>query len=296
MNFYLKAFFVSVFILLMLAPVNIVAQQHHDSGGFQLPAKAKADVYFAQGKFKEALKFYKLVLEDENETERGYIFRNMVKAWDAMEELDQAKNFLNGYRQSNKKSSDVWYALGYLQYIKNEDSKASELFKQATELDPQNGLAWNNWAASLVNAKQFQKALEKVRIAIRSNPKELIFFFNLKKIFEKMGEEQRFEEEYESSLKEGIKPWGYGKVIARSLRQKAFSDYDKGDLFGAIASFEKMLKVYQQIDDVNGEVPALFSLGILYEESGNVQKGQEFFKRVLSINPNHIQAREKIGP
>jgi tetratricopeptide (TPR) repeat protein len=294
MNSYPRFFLILVFILLMLAPVNIVAQPHHDSGGFQLPAKTKADVYFAQGKFKEALESYKSVLEDE--TERGYIFRNMVKAWDAMGALDQAENFLNKYRQFDDKSSAIWYALGYLQYIKNEDSKAAEFFKQATELDPQNGLAWNNWAASLVNGKHFQEALEKVRIAIRSNPKELMFFFNLKKIFEKMGEEQRFEKEYESSLKEGIKPWGYGKVLARSLRQKAFSNYDKGDLVGAIASFEKMLKIYQQIDDVYGEVPALFSLGILYEESGKVQKGQEFFKRVLAINPNHIQAREKIAP
>ena len=284
--------FFLVFLLLMHGPVSTEAQPHPDSGGFQLPAKA--DIYFAQGKLKEALEIYKSVLEGE--TQPGYIFRNMVKAWDAMGELDQAENFLNGYRQSHKKSSAVWYALGYLQYIKGEDSKAAELFKRATELDPQNGLAWNNWAASLVNGKHFQEALEKVRTAIRSNPKELMFFFNLKKIFEQMGEERRVEEEYENSLKEGVKPWGYGKVLARSLRQNAFSDYDKGDLAGAIASFENMLKIYQQIDDVNGEVPALFSLGILYEESGNIQKGQEFFKRVLSINPNHIQAREKIGP
>lgn len=294
MKSYPIIYFLSVFLLLMLGPVDIEAQPHPDSGGFQLPAKSKADVYFAQGKFKEALETYKSVLEGE--TEHGYIFRNMVKAWDALGALDQAENFLNGYRQSHEQSSAVWYALGYLQYVKNEDSKAAVLFKQATKLDPQNGLAWNNWAASLVNGKHFQEALEKVRTAIRSNPKELMFFFNLKKIFEQMGEEQRFEEEYERSLKEGIKPWGYGKVLARSLRQKAFSDYDKGDLPGAIASFKKMLKIYQQIDDVNGEVPALFSLGILYEESGNVQKGQEFFKQVLSINPNHIQAREKIGP
>ena len=287
-------YFFSVFLLLMFAPVNVEAQTHPDLGSFQLPEKAKADVYFAQGKFKEALEIYKSVLEGE--TEHGYIFRNMVKAWDALGALDQAENFLNGYRQSHEQSSAVWYALGYLQYVKNEDSKAAVLFKQATKLDPQNGLAWNNWAASLVNGKHFQEALEKVRTAIRTNPKELMFFFNLKKIFEQMGEEQLFEEEYERSLKEGIKPWGYGKVLARSLRQKAFSDYDKGDLPGAIAGFKKMLKIYQQIDDVNGEVPALFSLGILYEESGDVQKGQEFFKRVLSINPNHIQAREKTGP
>ena len=292
MKSYPIIYFFSVFLLLMLGPVNTEAQPHPGSGSFQLPEKAKADIYFAQGKFKEALQIYKSVLEDE--TEPGYIFRNMVKAWDATGALDQAEIFLNGYRQSHEKSSSVWYALGYLQYIKGEDLKAAELFQRATELDPLNGLAWNNWAASLVNGKHFQEALKKVRTAIRSNPKELMFYFNLKKIFEQMGEEQRFEEEYENSA--GIKPWGYGKVLARSLRQKAFGDYDKGDLAGAIASFEKMLKIYKQIDDVNGEVPALFSLGILYEESGNVQKAQAFFKRVLSINPNHIQARDKIGP
>jgi tetratricopeptide (TPR) repeat protein len=284
--------FFSVFLLLMLGPVNTDAQPHPDSGSFQLSAKAKADAYLAQGKFKEALEIYKSVLEGE--TERGYIFRSMVKAWNAIEALDEAESFLNGYRQSHEKSSAVWYALGYLHYTKNEDSKAVELFKRATELDPQNGLAWNNWAASLVNSEHFQEALAKARTAIRSNPRELMFFFNLKKIFEKMGEDQRFEKEYKDSLKEGVESWGYGKVIARSLRQNAFSNYDKGDLAGAIASFKKMLKIYQQIDDVNGQVPALFSLGLLHEESGDAQKGQEFFKRVLSINPNHIQAREKI--
>ncbi len=286
--------FFSVFLMLVLGPVNTEAQLHPDADSFQLPAKAKADIYIAQGKFKEALEIYKSVLEGE--TERGYIFRNMVKAWSAIEALDEAENFLNEYRQSHEKSSAVWYALGFLYYTKNEDSKAVELFKRATELDPQNGLAWNNWAAALVNGKHFQDALVKARTAIRSNPKELMFFFNLKKIFEKMGEEQRFEEEYKDSLKEGVASWGYGKVLARSLRQNAFTDYDKGNLAGAIVGFEKMLKIYQQIDDVNGQVPALFSLGLLQEESGNVQKGQEFFRQVLSINPNHIQAREKIRP
>ena len=294
MKSHLMVYFLPLLLLLVLGPVNTEAQHHPDPGSIQLPARARADIYFAQGKFKQALEVYKSVLDGK--AERGYIFRNMVKAWDALKSLDEAENFFKEYRQAHENSSAVWYALGYLQYLRNEDSKAAELFKRATELDPQNGLAWNNWAASLVNGENFQEALEKVRTAIQTNPKELMFFFNLKKIFEKMGEEGRFEEEYRESLKKGMGSWGYGKVLARSLRQKAFSEYDKGDLAGAIVSFKKMLKIYQQIDDVNGEVPALFSLGILYEESGNLQKGQEFFKRVLSINPDHIQAREKIRP
>ena len=289
LKFHQMVYFFSLFFL-MLGPVNTEAQLHPDS--IQMPAKARADFYFAQGRYKEALEIYKSVLEGE--AELGYVFRNMVKAWKALESLDEAENFFKTYRQSHEKSSAVWYALGYLQYIKSDDLKSAELFERATELDPQNGLAWNNWAASLVNDDKFQEALKKVRAAIRTNPKELMFFFNLKKIFEKMGQEEQFEKEYRDSLKQGVNSWGYGKVIARSLRQKAFSDYDKGDLAGAILSMKKMLKIYQQIDDVNGEVPALFSLGVLYEESGNVEKGQEYFKRVLSINPNHIQARKKI--
>jgi len=41
-------------------------------------------------------------------------------------------------------------------------------------------------------------------------------------------------------------------------------------------------------------VPVYFSLGLLHEEKGNIKKSQEYFTRVLSINPNHIQARDKI--
>ena len=285
-------YFFSLLLLLILSSANTEAQSHPVEGGFQLSGKEKADFYFSRGKFKEAIEIYKSVLEGE--TSPGYIFRNMVKAWSAMRAFDEAENFLNEYRLSHEKSSAVWYALGYLHYTKGEDQKAEKLFKHATELDPKNGLAWNNWAASLVNGKRFQEALEKSRTAIRVNPKELMFFVNLKKVFEGMGEGERFELEYKSALDEGVVAWGYGKVIARSIRQNSFRDYDKGNLAGAIAGFEKILNIYRQIDDINGQVPALFSLGLLQEESGNIQKSQEFFKQVLSINPDHIQAREKV--
>ena len=111
-----------------------------------------------------------------------------------------------------------------------------------------------------------------------------------------MNEGQRFEAEYNDAVKKGTGPlaWGYGKTLARSLRQKSFREYSKGNNAGAIAGFEKILNIYRQIHDVKGQVPVLFSLGLLYEESGNIQKGQEFFRQVLSINPDHIQAREKV--
>ena len=283
-------------IFLMLGPSSIHAQSHPGMDGFQLPPKARGDFYFSQGKFKESLKIYKSILQDGADS--GPIFRSMVKAWNAIGALDEAKKYLSEYRQSHENSSAVWYALGYLHYLKDDDLKAEELLKRATELDTDNGLAWNNWAASLAKGEHFQEAVEKVRTAIRTNPKELMFFLNLKKIYVAMGEGQRFEAEYNDLVKEGTEAlvWGYGKTLARSLRQKSFREYAKGNTTGAIAGFEKILDIYRQINDVKGQVPALFSLGLLHEESGNVQRSQEFFKQVLSINPDHIQAREKVRP
>ena len=287
-------YFFSVFLLLILGSANSEAQLHPDIGDIQLSEKVKADLYFSQGKFKKAIEIYKIALKDD--ARPGYIFRNMVKAWSAIRALVDAETFLNEYRQSHEKSSAAWYALGYLEYIKGEDEKAEKLFIRATELDPQNGLAWNNWAASLVNDNRFDEALEKARTAIQVNPKELMFFHNLKKIFEEMGEGQRFEQEYEYSIRQGLESWGYGKVLARSIRQNSFRDYDKGDLAGAIAGFGKILNIYRQIEDFNGQVPALFSLGLLHEENGNTKQSQKFFKQVLLINPDHIQAKQKLSP
>ena len=290
-----KLSFVICFLLMVLSSVlNARAQTHPGMDGFQLPPKAKGDYYFSQGKFKEALEIYKSILPDE--ADPGPIFRGMVKAWNAMGALDEAKKYLSAYRQSHENSSAVWYALGYLHYLKGDNQKAEKLFKRATELDPDNGLAWNNWAASLAEGKHFQQAAEKVRIAILTNPKELMFFANLKKIYEQMGNGQRFEAEYNDSVKGGPLAWGYGKTLARSLRQKSFGDYAKGNKAGAIAGFEKILDIHREIDDVKGQVPILFSLGLLHEESGNAQKSQDFFRQVLSINPDHIQAKEKIKP
>ena len=84
--------------------------------------------------------------------------------------------------------------------------------------------------------------------------------------------------------------------MSRSLRQKSFGEYAKGNIAGAITGFEKILNINQKIGNVKGQVPVLFSLGLLYEEGGDIQKSQEFFRQVLAINPDHIQAREKIKP
>ena len=272
----------------------LLAQVHPGYENFKFSPKEKAELLFARGLYKESIEKYKEILRTEKEM--SYIFRMMLKAWKAMNDFASAEQFLKGY--SKPGSTHFWYATGYLNYLKADYPKAEEAFKQAIELEPKNGLAWNNLGAVFAEKKQYALAVEKVKKAIDVNPKEPMFVWNLNKIYKEMGEPGRFKSEYENFLQQNFKQlaWTYGKVLVRVIRQSAFGSYSKGELDQAILGFKEMLKIYQEIGDTKGEVPAYFSLGLLHEEKGNFEKAQEYFSRVLAINPNHIQAREKIKP
>ena len=281
-----------LFFSISFHPSPVFAQVHPGLENFNLSLKNEAEVLFARGRYKEAIERYKEVLKSEGET--SYIFRTMLKAWKAMDDLSGAEKFLKNYQASA--STHVWYAFGYLNYLKADYPNAEKAFIQAIEMDSKNGLAWNNWGAILSEKKQYTLAVKKVQRAIEVNPAETIFVWNLNKIYKKMGELDRFANEYKKLLQRKSKQraFTYGKVLVRVIRQKAFGFYSKGELDNTILGFEEMLKIYQEINDIKGQVPVFFSLGLLHEEKGNIKKAQEYFARVLSINPNHIQAKDKI--
>ena len=285
-------FFFLLFFSISFQPSNSFAQVHPGLENFNFSIKNEAEVLFARGQYKESIEKYKEVLKSEGET--SYIFRTMLKAWKAMDDLNSAEKFLNNYQTST--STHVWYAFGYLNYLKEDYPNAEKSFEQAIKMDSKNGLAWNNWGAILSEKEEYTLAVKKVQRAIDVNPRETIFVRNLNAIYKKMGDLDRFEKEYKKLLQRKSKQRAltYGKVLARVIRQKAFGFYSKGELDNTIIGFEEMLKIYQEIDDIKGQVPVFFSLGLLHEERGNVKKAQEYFTRVLSINPNHIQAKDKL--
>ena len=158
-----------------------------------------------------------------------------------MDDLSGAEKFLNNYQTSA--STHVWYAFGYLNYLKADYPNAEKAFIQAIEIDSKNGLAWNNWGAILSEKKQYTLAVKKVQRAIEVDPGETIFVWNLNEIYRKMGELDRFANEYKKLLQQKSKQRAfiYGKVLTRVIRQKAFGFYSKGELDNTILGFEEML-------------------------------------------------------
>ena len=285
-------FFFLLYFGILFNPSPLLAQAHLSYGKFNVSEKDEAQILFAKGRYKESIEKFKEVLNSEGETSNT--FRMILKAGKAIEGLSDAEKFLKNYKESNKDSTHIWYAFGYLNYLKADYEKAEKSFEESLKMNPKNGLALNNLGAILSEKKQYALAIEKVKSAIQTDPKELMFYSNLQKIYQKMGEPDRFANEYKNLPQQNPEQWGYGKTLVRVIRQRAFGSYSKGDWDNTILGFEDMLEIYREIGDVNGQVPALFSLGLLNEEKGNVQKSQSYFTQVLAINPNHIQAKDKI--
>jgi tetratricopeptide (TPR) repeat protein len=259
-----------------------------------LSARKNAEFLLVRKQYAEALQAYKSLLKKENVD--SPLFRGLVKAYEGANKLNETEDFIKGYISSHPASSAGQYGLGYFYYLKNDDLRAGERFEEAVRLQAGNALAWNNWGASLSRTKSYTYAVEKVKEAIRLDSSNPMYYNNLQKIYSDMGSAGLFIADYNRYVKDGprIVAKGYGRLIAKTLRQDSFKNYSKGNLDEAIRNMEEIVVIFEATGYRVGLVPIFFGLAVLHEEKGDGEMAQKFFKEVLAINPNHIQARGKI--
>ncbi|KMP11048.1 hypothetical protein UR09_04510 [Candidatus Nitromaritima sp. SCGC AAA799-A02] len=249
----------------------------------------------SQSRYEEAADLFRSLLK--NDAEGGYAFRGLVRAYENLEKPGEAQIWIADFLEANPGSTSALYGLGYLYYQKEDMVKAEEYFKKAIASDSQNALALNNLGAVLARQKSYTQAADKVREAIRVNPLEPMYFHNLEAIYKQMGNPGLIIADYNNQLEQGAPEVarGYGKAVARSLRQEAFRLYEQGRYDDAIAKFLEIETVYAKIKHEPGLVPVYFSLGLLYEEKGDAQKAKKYFMRVLALSPMHLQARDRLN-
>lgn len=285
---------ISVCLYFLLSAPGVAAQNPSHASGLSLSPKQKAELLLNSQKFDAALAAYKLLLRETSDD--SYLFRGLIKASDGAGRLGEAEGFIKEYISTHPNSSPGQYGLGYYNYLKGDDLRAQAEFKQAIQLDDKNALAWNNWGASLSRTKSYTFAVEKVKHAIHLEPSNPIFYNNLRRIYDDMGEGGLFFADYRAYVRGGPKrvALGYGRVIAKTLRQEAFKSYSQGKFDETVKKFSETAEIYKEISHLPGLVATYFGLGILYEENGDMETAQNYFQKVLLINPNHLQARDKV--
>jgi len=286
------AIFIAVYFL--FSSQMGAAQNSSHPSMLSLSPKQKAEFLLNRQQFDEALSTYQLLLRESGDD--SYLFRGLVRAYEGSQRIKEAEAFIMDYLAVHSGSSAGQYGLGYYYYIQEDDPKAQENFEKAILLNQKNALAWNNLGASLSRTKSYTFAVEKVKRAIQLDPSNSMFYNNLSLIYRDMGETGLFFADYREYVRDGPKlvAQGYGRVIAKTLRQAAFKYFSEGNFDGTIKKFSEASEIYKEIDHQPGLVATYFGLGILYEENGDMAMAQKYFQKVLLINPNHIQARQKV--
>jgi tetratricopeptide (TPR) repeat protein len=276
----------------ILQPTWSQSPQHLEN--FNISPLKKGEFLLLAKKPLEALKVFKSLWQQE--PQNSYAVRGIVRSYRALDKLPEAVSFLSQYLGKHPQSSSAKYGLGYSFYLHEKLEESKRVLNEALDLDRGNALALNNLAAVLAELKEYESALKRVKEAINIAPNELMFYRNLQMIYASSGKPGKFEEEYRHLLIEGFseKAKGYGLVLAQQLRQKSFKLYADGKIDEAIDTIAGMLDIYREINHEPGIVAGLFSLAVLYDEQGKVELALEKYREVLKINPQHIQAREKL--
>lgn len=284
-----------VFLLFILStPITVAVGNPAHSGTPQLSARQKAEFLLSRKQYEEAIGAYKSLLIAKNAD--SALFRGLVKSCQGAGRITDAESFIKDYLSTHPESSAAQYGLGYLLYLEGDDIKAQTRFEEAVRRQAGNALAWNNWGASLLRTKSYTLAVEKVKEAIRLEPSNPMYYNNLRRIYRDMGSAGLFIADYKRYIKDGprIIAQGYGRFIAKTLRQESFKQYSQGNLDEAIRKLEEIIVVFEETGHRVGLVPIYFGLAVLHEEKGDDEVAQNYYKAVLEINPNHLQAREKI--
>ena len=276
----------------ILSPTWAQSPKHLQS--FDISPLQKGEFFLLGKKPGEALKIFQDLWKKE--PQNSYAVRGIVRSHQALKKLPEAVSFLNKYLEKNSQSSSATYGVGYAFYLQGRFEESRKALGESLNFDQENALALNNMAAVLIELKEYASALTQVKEAIRIAPNELMFYRNLQMIYVGAGNPEKFEKEYRHLRAEGFSAQAkrYGLVLAQQLRQKSFKLYANGKIDKTISTIVDMLDLYREINHKPGIVAGLFSLAVLYEEQGKVELALEKYQEVLKINPQHIQAREKL--
>ncbi len=259
-----------------------------------MPPMQMGETFLKMGQFEGAEAIYSKLFETG--AENPYVVRGLVKSQAGLKKIDAAIKTLEVYLTDHPDSSAVLYGLGLASFMQQNPDKAESYLNQAIEKDARNSPAYNTLAVLYFDKNDFENAIHQLHTAIEKKTGDLLVYRNLWRTYRAMGKSDTFMKEFESAKAEHsrVNIMGYGRAYATFLRQEGFKAYEAGKVDEAHAHMTGMMNVYREIGHLSGEVSALFSLALLEEEIGNKDKAIGLYQTLLKINPDHIQARERI--
>jgi len=274
----------------------------------------EAKELFDEEKYKEAIKKYNEIIEDDTENEKVYNKRGT--AYFYIDKYEKAVEDFTQVLELDPKIEEVFNnrGLAYLNLDKYE--KAVEDFTQALELDPKIEEAFNSRGFAYLNLDKYEKAVEDFTQALELDPKNEEAFHNRGLAYLYIDKYEKAVEDFTQTLEldpkneEAFHNRGlaylyldkYKKAVedfTQALKldpknEKAF--HDRGLAYLYLDKYEKAVEDCTQgleLDSKNEK--AFHDRGLAYLNLDKYEKAVEDFTQTLELDPKNEEAFNNRG-
>ena len=97
--------------------------------------------------------------------------------------------------------TDIFRRIGTVYYHSGEFSKAIGAFARATQIDPRDGIAWQNHGMSLLQSGDSRQAIQSLQTALRHERNSPTIYFGLASAYEQSGDDSMARSAYREALR-----------------------------------------------------------------------------------------------
>jgi tetratricopeptide (TPR) repeat protein len=198
-----------------------------------------------------------------------------------LEDYAKSTNYLEKFVSINDKDAEAAYVLGR-SYLELENEKqAINQFKNAIALDPKKNKWMNELGLIYYNQEDYKNALLYFNMASENG------FNKTNDFYENYG----FAQIYTGDSKNGIET--LEKILERKpnntelLRNMAHALYSVKDYQSSLSYFERLLKINEK------DASALFMAGMIFQKTGEKEKGQKICDKAIELDPSLARNRQK---
>jgi len=285
--------------------------------------RQKADILFDQDNNFDAIDFYKIAIEIE---ENAWCYNKLGMCYLNIENFDEALLNFEKAIEKDERLNDAYvnYNMGECHRRSGRYSKSLEFYKSSINHNNENVLshAYDSMGISYLNLREFKKSVESLKKADQTK----WTFQNLGKAFFGL-------EDYESALKEFDKvveedagyKWGYqerGKTHEKiGNDQLAIKDFEKvieidpnykwayhekGKVYLKLNEYVSALESFEKVIEIDSKYkPVFYDIALSYHFVGMYEKAIDYYKKLnddwkenqnLLIHYNLITAKNNTPP
>ena len=242
------------------------------------------NILYEARNFSEAIKEYKRVLK--NDRNNSLIHNNLGHAYQANSQINNA---ISSYKNAIKNdTSNLEYRFNLAVCLQNsgEFSLAKKEYTMMIKENPNNPQIHHNLGILYLENDKAEKAIKYFEECIKLNPSYALAYNSMGSAAAKNGNTKKAIEQYKKAIE--IDPNYFDAIINLANLYELSNAQEQINKYFKIS---KIIKLYKNALTINkNHEKTLNSIACAYESIGDVKQSKKYFKKLLSINPNNIEA------